>query len=730
LLKAFRSMVREGGTLRPALEALGDTAEGLAYIFRDLFFDVNDEWTLKPGIQTVTEQINDWLSQIEQKTADFLTWGGNLIINFAQGMILGANEGILMAIDYINSILDFWFKPGSPPRVSPDIDVYGAMTMNEYFKGFTKADFNILSSLRTPIRNLIKEMFDAEKIGADAANKLYRSLILDLSKAIKSGDFENVLNRLRRTFGDLGYEMSVLARVQLELGEAMNELARAQARLDEANRRLTQSEADVNRVMAEFNLLAKKGASEKVLDQKRKEYYQSIKNRKEARKAVKESEREVETAEERVDKLEEQVAVQKELLETLMDLRKEHFKVKVSLDTSGVSGGIKEIEDSLKSLGREIKGTPGTNKLWADEQEKSPIEQAWDELKKRWEEDIVPIFEEMQTNFETLETTVQPLKDEFREMFRPITEFLEENGDNLTTLIGTLTGVATISGLTTMVVLASSFAVAVRGIGSAWDWYKEKLAESDRKWAVVKQKQKDGLDDLKWFFKDTWDTIASLIKEKLTETDNNWDGSLLRKKTSLITFKFEFQRFLDNMKLRLKIFLYTWTTKWQERIDGALETIQTFGDGAKKVWDAVKDRAVTRFNEIKGKIVEAINKVITLLNKISLINIPTIGWSTGTGGWVPHHASGTNGWENVPQGFPNDSYPIMVESGERYMVQTPAQARAYDAIIAGLVSGASKGSSVYNTRQANYNLTVNTQADVPTVQGGFNMLGAVVGVSP
>lgn len=65
------------------------------------------------------------------------------------------------------------------------------------------------------------------------------------------------------------------------------------------------------------------------------------------------------------------------------------------------------------------------------------------------------------------------------------------------------------------------------------------------------------------------------------------------------------------------------------------------------------------------------NNVTVTVNGIfnEIRNVMT-NYASSEGGnqWVPRYAKGTDGWQEVPPGYPNDSYPIMLQSGERFAV--------------------------------------------------------------
>lgn len=73
------------------------------------------------------------------------SWGVNLIKNFAEGMVRGAAKFLATAIVYIAAIIKGFFVSNSPPKIAPEIDQWGANTMNEWIKGAVYgAKWNIL----------------------------------------------------------------------------------------------------------------------------------------------------------------------------------------------------------------------------------------------------------------------------------------------------------------------------------------------------------------------------------------------------------------------------------------------------------------------------------------------------------------------------------------------------------------------------------------------------------
>lgn len=64
-------------------------------------------------------------------------WGENVIIQFAQGMA-NAFVWVVNVLNRLGQLIASWLAPGSPPKILPKIDEWGADAINEYLKGMGK----------------------------------------------------------------------------------------------------------------------------------------------------------------------------------------------------------------------------------------------------------------------------------------------------------------------------------------------------------------------------------------------------------------------------------------------------------------------------------------------------------------------------------------------------------------------------------------------------------------
>lgn len=154
------------------------------------------------AIAGVFENVGDAIGVAEDRFAMF---GVNITKSLASGieraapLLTGAMRGI-------GSLLTFWLAPGSPPRVAPDIDDYGAATMEEYVKAFGNANIrkSLGDSMSIVSDTITQELIDARRKAVDELNQAHPDLNLtlaqDLNRTIQEG-FKETEDALTDTSG-------------------------------------------------------------------------------------------------------------------------------------------------------------------------------------------------------------------------------------------------------------------------------------------------------------------------------------------------------------------------------------------------------------------------------------------------------------------------------------------------------------------------------------------------
>lgn len=111
------------------------------------------------------------MNSITRRSVDFIVglfndlvaqandWGFNITSSLSDG-ILGAADLIVNALNFIGDTITYWLKPGSPPRLLPDLDKWGTGAANAYFEGWQLADFSILDKMANGLEGYFKNLVD------------------------------------------------------------------------------------------------------------------------------------------------------------------------------------------------------------------------------------------------------------------------------------------------------------------------------------------------------------------------------------------------------------------------------------------------------------------------------------------------------------------------------------------------------------------------------------------
>lgn len=175
-----------------------------------------------------------------------LVWGQNLVTQFANGIINGAVAVINALADIANQVA-YWLSPGSPPRLLPDIDRWGAGAMNAYLEGFTLADFGVFRELAGTVEGYLRSLSTGKNDGLIPA-------ILGSRDAIAAA-----IAQVRQT-GQITTE--TLNGVFAALGptsEAMREYVQATLELEQANKAVSDLERGLQNLNAAQQALLDEG---------------------------------------------------------------------------------------------------------------------------------------------------------------------------------------------------------------------------------------------------------------------------------------------------------------------------------------------------------------------------------------------------------------------------------------------------------------------------------------
>lgn len=407
-VEMFSNMVKEGGLLYPVLIQLGAVLSIVADAFKAGAQKIFD---FLGGLQIGVR--DEFSMMIEQA----LTYGVEIVSALADGMIKGAAMVLTAAMNAIQGMLTFWFAPGSPPKVAPHIDKWGADTFTEYLKGFDKADFGTLENLQ----GLLGKFMEGAEL---------QGITLDIGTAISEGPDETFFSKLQAAAGDFGEEVTDLARSYFELADATEKAAKAQDDLTKAQENIKKANTDIAEQTAEYNRLLKAGASPEVLDAQLAQINAAEERKRIAQEQADEAQTALETAQEEQTALEDQVSTQEDIVEQLLKLAEEKEKGAKAGAGAGAgtgAGGTEEVADTIgEAIGGGIGGAITTNISEAIDNAKKmlfeKLGRIFAPLKQRWEESIKPTLQALADHFEEFMENITGVWEEIKSKISPIVE--------------------------------------------------------------------------------------------------------------------------------------------------------------------------------------------------------------------------------------------------------------------------------------------------------------------
>lgn len=260
----FKGAAKEQAkSIRGLIESLGDLRD----IYLREFFGPIDEKTLKVGgaigfLQEKMIELVDVLqdpiilgavksfgTQFELLARNAYTWGQNVAINFANGIMAGAIY-IVRALTNIGNVMAYWLESHSPPRLLPDIDKWGMSTLLAWLKGFTLPNINLFGELSSTLSSVLQSLVidpsdKGGKLGIIERIFGTREAIGSvINQAMKLGSItDSMVNSVTAAMGSSTAEVAAYVRSMLEL--------------ELQNRKVTAAQDELNRVTKYYEELLK-----------------------------------------------------------------------------------------------------------------------------------------------------------------------------------------------------------------------------------------------------------------------------------------------------------------------------------------------------------------------------------------------------------------------------------------------------------------------------------------
>jgi len=219
-------------------------AQGLGAIANQAF------QTLKMLVTRVAERMGIDFDQLADNS---LSWGENITIQLARG-IAGAISYVLTALNKLGTAIANMLRPGSPPKILPDLDRWGAGAAQAYMDGWGEADLGVFGTLSGKIGDYLANI---PNLAQEKLVPLKAAINAELAEAINSVDslgsasrtlFDDVIAGARK----LPDSFAEYARSLVDVEIAQAGVESAMQALERATEATTQAQEDLTRVTEEY----------------------------------------------------------------------------------------------------------------------------------------------------------------------------------------------------------------------------------------------------------------------------------------------------------------------------------------------------------------------------------------------------------------------------------------------------------------------------------------------
>lgn len=565
--KAVTLMLSEGGKLKPILDGLGATAAVVTSYIQEFtvgilgagqtlnqfgqIVDKNGKVladqapTMLQGILTF---VSDSATALTNMADDALVWGFNIIAQLASGIAEGVATVLVTAMDGVSEMLSWFLAPGSPPRVAPKIDLWGALTMTEFLRGFEKADFSVMDQIQGALQQSLGMLVSTGNMDTEGSSQIFQRISEGLIKSMKSGDFSGVLSQIKSDLGAYGQEVSLLIEKQLKLKAATEALTKSQEDYKKAIEAAREADSEMNKLMDEYNALASGGASKEILKKKKEEFDLAKKRRDEAIKTAKTEEKNITDQQKNVEGLSKEADLQQQLIKQVYELTKAKLEeakaaeaaakaAELAAKKAATAGGgagkaglatpaKKDIVQETGFLKNKMDETAGSIKKTFDELKNSirtQLENIFAPIMERWKTDIMPNIEEIKQSFNRLSETVDALNEKFK-ISDGISKFLPPNFvETIGFAIGALAVLGISAGAISAIIgafgaaVSSTMFIVIAGITAlklAWDSdFGNIRSTTEQAWGII----------VNWFEIGS-QFLGAILPDNLSVSTQSWEN--------------------------------------------------------------------------------------------------------------------------------------------------------------------------------------------------------------
>ncbi len=195
-------------------------------------------------------------------------WGSDTLGQFAAG-IMAAFNVVVSALKAIGSVLAFWLKPNSPPKIAPDIDTWGQQTGEQYgvgigranvgkhvstfgerlrdqlqaqFAGLSAEDMGLVEQLQGTIGGVLQSIAKSGGMNEGAVSGIQKGLTAPLVAAVRemkeTGKVsDETFRKLKQAAGPAGPAIEKVTRAYFDLTAATKKVSKAQQDLNDIEKR-------------------------------------------------------------------------------------------------------------------------------------------------------------------------------------------------------------------------------------------------------------------------------------------------------------------------------------------------------------------------------------------------------------------------------------------------------------------------------------------------------------
>lgn len=193
---------------------------------------------------------DSWFSQLAQRA---ISWGKNIGIQLGNGIIQAAIY-VVQALTFIGNIIAQWLRPGSPPKLLPDLTDWGTAAMNEYVRGWSLVDFTIFSKISDKLAQFIASITDDAKEAGKIMNRVRQALVRVVSEIRNVGEASaSAMSALNSALGFSSGLIRNYINTMVALEQANKDVADAQEELNQIQSRYAAILRPIDQRLAEIN---------------------------------------------------------------------------------------------------------------------------------------------------------------------------------------------------------------------------------------------------------------------------------------------------------------------------------------------------------------------------------------------------------------------------------------------------------------------------------------------